>query len=777
MTAPTIAREEADDLDRTSVEEISPTNTDLPAPPDDGETEDDGEDLGPLFRPLAVAALSTAAAALMTGGIFGTWGARLIALAGALFGVFWTWVCLKLPKRRVILQALVLPGAFVVGLITLIPTAGGPAKVFDLMGEAVSAGRLLRPPVPFDPGWRPILVILLALVGFATAWVATGLGRKQLALVLPLPVLFLTAISQPAEGEFIGGVVGFLPLLLALTVLFGGDGKQLSELTSAFELKRAIRTVPIVVLSMGLLMLLSNTSFLFPESVYNPAEKPQKPKAIPLGEVRDRVLFTIEGDITGPWKTGALSFYDGKNWRLAPFNPERLESPTDDNISPGRPGDVTVKFTTGDLGTTSVLPGVVGPSSIDGAPGNVVWDPVVGVFRMKDGAVEQGAEYTMTLPKYPTADQLKNAGPARDASEDDTYVPKPTPVIERLLAEAPVNEWERLEFLRAKLNEVVVAVGAGSPDKAVPPSKVDDLLEGSHEGSPFEIVAAEALLARWAGLPARVGYGFDGFNDEEGKKTVRPKNGSNWLEVQFEGYGWVPLIGTPPKAKASLDSDPNARFDPTIEPSDDVAVELYIPVELENLRQLYQQIREFILRALPYVLAAVAFYLSLPALRRALRRRRRRHWAATQGGHAQIAVEYAEFRDSATDLNLGDPYDTPLEYLARVVDDDEHSEFAWLVTRALYGDLRHDVSEKDIENAKNMSRSLRRRMFRVQPLQSRVLATLSRASLREPYTLEIPTVRQLRLRPKKRPQADRRRRPTRVVRIRRTLQRAIPGRK
>jgi hypothetical protein len=60
------------------------------------------------------------------------------------------------------------------------------------------------------------------------------------------------------------------------------------------------------------------------------------------------------------------------------------------------------------------------------------------------------------------------------------------------------------------------------------------------------------------------------------------------------------------------------------------------------------------------------------------------------------------------------------------------------------------VTAEDAERAMEMSASLRRRMLRVQPFQSRALAVLSRASLRTPYTLEVPTVRQLRLRREKR---------------------------
>jgi hypothetical protein len=350
----------------------------------------------------------------------------------------------------------------------------------------------------------------------------------------------------------------------------------------------------------------------------------------------------------------------------------------------------------------------------------------------------------MSARAFPTPDQLSTTPPVTGIDRDLTYIPKPPPAVQRLLQQAPENKWQRLAFLRKKLNDVVVAAGAGVPNKAVPPSKVADLLEGSHEGTPFEIVAAEAMLARWAGLPSRIGYGFDGVIEENGKKVIRPKLGANWLEVYFQGYGWVPLIGAPPKAKTTLDADPNAKFDPNIVPSDDVAVELYVPVKVDDLSQLYERIRSLLLRASPFVAAALALYLSLPSLYRARRRRRRRRWAQAEGPRAQIAVEYCEFRDTATDLNVGDPDDTPLEYLAKVADDGEHAELAWLVTRATYGDLMDGgLTDHDVDAARAMAASLRRRMLKVQLFQSRVLAALSRASLRDPYSDEVPNVRML----------------------------------
>src|SRR5439155_16962477 len=141
---------------------------------------------------------------------------------------------------------------------------------------------------------------------------------------------------------------------------------------------------------------------------------------------------------------------------------------------------------------------------------------------------------------------------------------------------------------------------------------------------PFEIAAVDALVARWAGIPARIGFGFDGLNVEgsSGIRTVRPKNSAQWLETYFSGFGWVPLIQTPDKAKATLDNDPNSRFNQQIRPSDDVAVEVYVPVEVRDARLLFEIVRARLLQALPWVLVLVALWLAYPAAAKAWRRQR-----------------------------------------------------------------------------------------------------------------------------------------------------------
>ncbi|HZU74154.1 MAG TPA: transglutaminase domain-containing protein [Acidimicrobiales bacterium] len=738
---------------RTDTSEEEPPQAPTGAGVDDDLDETEAEVRAPVpVRPLLVAALATSAAALTTGGIFGSWPARLLSFGAALVGVAWCFLTLRSIRRRVMYQALLLPVTVGLAALALLPGSGGNASFGGLIADAIKAGRLFRPPVPFDPGWRPILVIVFVSVGYAAAWVGTALERPLAGLVLPGVVIALTAITQPPGGQVLTGILAGAPLVAALAVMFGGDVRSASQLGSSFEIRRLIRAIPAFAGAVVVLVLLNNSNFLFPKPVYNPQQKPQKPKSIPLSEAQDKVLFTVDGPVTGPWALGTLDVYQDGSFLLPPFDPTKTKKTpaTGTVIDKSRTPTVTVKFTTGDLGNTSVLPGLVDPVNIalTSAP-PITYDPTSETFRMATGRVPTGLTYSESIPAYPAAATLAQAGPLtnRSAFRTDLYAPPAPPAVRQLLSQAPDNPWGRLDYLRNALLKVVVANGAGVPEP-VTPAKVTQMLTGNHQGSPYDIVAAEVLMARWAGLPARIGFGFDGKNLEGKVYTVRPKNSAQWLEVYFQGYGWVPIVGTPPRAQANLNNK-NTQVNPTVQASNDIAVELYIPVNLPSLKQLYQEVRDVILTLLPFAALILLLYMALPVAKKWWRSAKRRKWAAALGPRAQISVEYAEFRDWATDLGVGDPLDTPLEFLKKVVPDDQHLELAWLVSRTLYGDMALTATEADAEAAHELVSSLRRRLFGPQPTQTKVLAVLTRASLAEPYTNEVPNVRLWRLpRPK-----------------------------
>lgn len=754
------------DRDRTETERLDLDDLD-DAPRDDDvadEAHDDADERPPiaeLLRPLLATSLAASGSALVVGGIFGSWSARIIGLVAVLAGSAWAGVTRRSRSPGVTQFGIVLV-LLLLGVLSLVGTAGGgPSELPRLVGDAIESGRLFRPPVPFDPGWRPLLVALLGSLAYAAGAIAVGRGQPKLGVGVCVPLTVLAMVSQPDDAAFLGGVLAFLPTIAALSVLFGDDGERASELTREFETKRAVRGVAGAFVIVGLLFGLNSASFLFPDPVYDPDDQPQKPRSVPLSASRDRVLFTVasEDPFTGPWRVGALDIYRDDAFQSVPSNSRLVDLPADGALSDLRTGrtPVEVQIAIADLGDSSVLPMVAGTTQVT-LHGDVAvrFDPRTETIRVPQGRVPTGLEYTLAFPPYATDEELEAAtaggGPG---FAEQLEAPSPPPHVSDLLAGAPDNRWERLDLLRQTLLDRVIASGAGAPTD-VPVDRVDEIMappgpdaeEGDgNEATPFEIVATEALLARWAEVPSRIGFGFDGLNTEDGVKTVRPRNSAQWLEVHFEDFGWVPLIGQPDQAKASLDNDPNARNDPDVVASRDVAARVYLVYESRDIRLLYQRVRDELLFWAPGVAVALLAWLCYPAAAKARRARRRRAHAAGLGPLAQIAVEYAEFRDTCIDLGVGDDYDTPLEYYFKVEPDREHEELAWLVTRTLYGDLGHRVGPDDAHTATDLSGSLRRRVLRAQPLQSRLLAAISRASIEVPYSTELPNVRVVRLWP------------------------------
>jgi len=76
--------------------------------------------------------------------------------------------------------------------------------------------------------------------------------------------------------------------------------------------------------------------------------------------------------------------------------------------------------------------------------------------------------------------------------------------------------------------------------------RITELLHNTEQmvGDEEQYSVALALLARAAGIPARVGYGYV-LSSEDGQ--VRGNDVTAWTEVYLQGYGWVVFDPTPPK--------------------------------------------------------------------------------------------------------------------------------------------------------------------------------------------------------------------------------------
>lgn len=705
----------------------------------DQEVEDD--EATPLNVALTCLAsgLSVAGSGFAAGGLFAGTLARAVGVLGAAVGAGMVWLSYR-TRRTAAVQMAAIPLAVLTGTLLMLPYAtGGSANLPSLIAEALRDGGIAQPPVAFDPGWRFLLVVLIVLMAAAAAALAIGLGRPKLGVFLPIPVVF-GALAAQSNQESALPIVGALALLAAsLAVSFGVELAREGATSGRFELRRLMKGAGVLVVLVALLAGLTRVSFLFPEPNRRVVIPPRRPPPAPPEP--DRELFVVRSDRQLPWRMGVLDVYDGRGWLTPPFDTSRLDRIPGDGSLPQprrtdgekRPATVRVTFTISDV-RGHVIPGIANPTRV-AVNLEADYDPRTQILRLPTKRPAKGMIYAVEAHVPPSGQDLMASEAPPPSLDEFLSAPEPPTAVVDLLAQAPRdNLFTRLQFVREKFYAAVVAKGAGQPVD-VPPARVAELLDGE-PGTPFEITAAETLLARWAGVASRVGYGYFGGDPAEGSAiSVRPRHAATWLEAYFEGYGWVPIVGTPPRAQASLAT---AQTDRAVRPSENLTLSAYVPVRLQSLQLLYSIVRFWAERVIPLVALGALILWLYPGALKAVRRRRRRRWAQEGGIADRIRVAYAEFRDVAFDYNVGYPSLTPLEFLSRIQADREHTELAWLVTRCLWGDLARDLRREDAELTEEMARSLIGRLRMAHPATTRLMAFASRRSLRGPFTDEIP---------------------------------------
>jgi hypothetical protein len=713
-----------------------------------------------VFRAAAGALSTTLGCAFLVGGMFIGVMPKIYAAVGGIVGVAMAVWAARAQKRATLVQSLSILGVIFAGIVLLaIGDFGAVSKLGKVISEAAHNARLHRPPTPFDTGWAALVPWTVGLVGYAAAWIGT-IGRKPaVGILVPIPVIAFAAIAQPAELQVPAGIVAFVTFIVGLAVIYRADRGEGDGVSRSYELKRAMKTAPLILILSAGLIALAQTNLLFPSTLYDPTQRAQLPHSVPLKGVPDRVLFSTvsKSKFTGPWRIGVLDVYDGANWRLPPFaqsslTPAPISGSLSDAFEAPYTSDLEAVVTVAGLdGTVLPLPARAAGITVDNAP-KLDIDKRGETVRVHEGQVRTGLKYSIFFSNLPKKGQLEAAGtPSQEFLTEYTDVANRQPgtatkALIDLSFSRTKNAWDRLDFLRKQLLDNVTASGAGLPVE-VPPAKLEDMIGGSKQATPYEIVAGQVLLMRFSGIPARIGYGFDHGEEKDGKLEFRPKYGASWMEVYFQGFGWFPVTGFPKHAKQRL-GNADTVINAPILPSDQIAVELIVPLRQIPGNLLFLQIRNIVLALLPFAVLFGLVWLLWPIVFKARRRSKRRQWALDEGRTARIAVAYAELRDMATDLGVGDPYLTPLAYVHKVVPDDEHAELAWLVTRTLWGDLREHVTDDEVFAAEELSRSLRRRLSEAQPFTIRGIALVSRLSLRNPYAPELlsPPLQKLSLR-------------------------------
>jgi hypothetical protein len=260
----------------------------------------------------------------------------------------------------------------------------------------------------------------------------------------------------------------------------------------------------------------------------------------------EKLLFVVNSPTPSYWRLTALGDFNGMKW-------------TQDRETSDASGSLPQGFETGVRGETvtqtfeirglrgDLLPAGFAPVRVDGPDGITLDTETSGVFA--PSGTSDGLSYTVesVLPDHDVA-RLR----AADA-------PPPTGIAERYLA-LPADFPAEL----ADQARVITAGATTRYDRAIALEKwfrgftYDLSFRAGHSQTAMQEFLAQrrgyceqfagtyAAFARVVGLPSRVAIGFTpGELRDDGRYYVQGKHAHAWVEIYFDGVGWVTFDPTP----------------------------------------------------------------------------------------------------------------------------------------------------------------------------------------------------------------------------------------
>jgi transglutaminase-like putative cysteine protease len=272
------------------------------------------------------------------------------------------------------------------------------------------------------------------------------------------------------------------------------------------------------------------------------------------------------------WRMRALSLFAGPGWRVDSPLPQ-LPQPTAELVEV----KVVVRGLANDL---MVAPGRINAVHTDGQAAPVAgeaWQltppPRRGdTYQVQASVVRASAEqlqrappptdprlraYTSLMPGYKwhgsAVVPLFGQPPDPEVTATLDLTPyEPVAALARRLAAGATSQWEVVARVHRYLLDSGRFRYTTNPPPADPFPLVDFLLR-DHAGDCQHFASAAALLLRLAGVPTRVVVGFaTGVPEPGGRFTVRDVDAHAWIEVYFQGYGWVAFNPTPAAAPATI---------------------------------------------------------------------------------------------------------------------------------------------------------------------------------------------------------------------------------
>lgn len=542
----------------------------------------------------------------------------------------------------------------------------------------------LDPPLGGDTG----LLLLPFLMGFLGAFIAASLAVRRrtwtmtlLAASIPLVTLavgILWGTSTAPRASLIG-------MLIVVSIMVWGSWRMRTWRPRRVAALAVVLVASVVIpLVTAPMMVLENPRFVL-RTVVEPPFDPQD-QISPLSQYRyfikefaDTDLVTVTDLPDGATvRLATMDRYDGVVWSV---------SGDGDRAGSGafrRIGERVESTVEGPVATTTIdihalrgvwLPTVGYLSGITyqrGVAKDVRYNDATGTAIDVKG-ISEGLSYSVTsvVPPQPTDEQLGDARAGRiaiaDADNIPTAVAEQASLVAREASTVPlvVRSFEQFFVERGFFSHGEQVSGyaslSGHGSARIAELLGADLMVGDAE----QYASAMALFARQQGFASRVVMGFAPTEDERAQGDSLTFTGSDmdaWVEVYFDGHGWVSYFPTPDESKtpnlAEDQSEPEPQPD-SIQPPPDPAPSVTPPepdiedpiVDTEEDDQRSTVNWAAIVRVVATVGIPVLLILGPPLLIVALKLRRRRSRSRTRGRDKAIGA-WNELIDAARDHKI-----------------------------------------------------------------------------------------------------------------------------
>ena len=446
--------------------------------------------------------------------------------------------------------------------------------------------------LPYVASW-----LVGAVSGSLSArWFATAgrtAPRSTLALIGPVAIYVIGVLTGTEEPYFAAARGVSFAVIAIVWMSWRVTSQNVSESTSGPLLRKRVLGVAAVSLVAVLLGGVFGTAaspsadarFVLREKVEPPFDPLLYPSPLSgfrkyTKDLADTVLFTVSGLADGERiRLATMDFYDGAVWNVT--GPEQQPGGSGSFRLIGASAQSTEFLTAGDPSTIEVtidaykdvwLPGVGYPTDIEFDPGiastALRYSETTGIVAVV-GGVSSGMHYTLSAEtqEVPTDEELANVPVAAVPTSPLQNVPDIVASKATELAGDASTPIERLRAIETALNTTgFLSHGTGSEQVASSAGHGADrmklLLERSQWiGDEEQFASVFALMAGELGYPARVVVGFAP-EAGAGAVDVHGEDVTAWVEVAFEGVGWIPFYPTPDETEIPQDQTPKPKSEP-----------------------------------------------------------------------------------------------------------------------------------------------------------------------------------------------------------------------